>query len=266
MITRIISAIFGLILLFIIMFSNVLVFNIAVTLISIVAVYEMLKAYGFLKNKLFIIVGIISSGVFCLLNNNNNYVLLYTVLMFIFFAVYLVLNHEKYNSKDIFTVITINLIIPFVFSSVINIRGFKNGEFLIWLLFISSWITDTFAYFTGRFLGKHKLCEKISPKKTIEGSVGGVIGAIIGFIVYAYITGKINGFTYNYFNLVILSLTSSILSQFGDLFASSVKREYKIKDFGNIMPGHGGVLDRFDSFILTAPYLYIFINLFEIII
>ena len=123
------------------------------------------------------------------------------------------------------------------------------------MVFLGAWICDTFAYFTGVLIGKHKLIPEISPKKTIEGSIGGIIFTIIGFIVYGLIMNSFFEAQLSYVYLAILGLALSVVSQVGDLIASAIKRQYSIKDFGNIFPGHGGVLDRFDSVMLSAPVL-----------
>jgi phosphatidate cytidylyltransferase len=123
---------------------------------------------------------------------------------------------------------------------------------LIWLIFIVAWMTDTSAYFAGMLFGKTKLIPAVSPKKTVEGAVGGVIGAtILGMIYIYWVMGGISSLW-----LIPILMVGSALSQLGDLVASKIKRGLQIKDFGNIMPGHGGVLDRFDSILIVAPYVY----------
>ena len=192
-------------------------------------------------------------------------VMAYILVVAILYALYMLLNHEEFLSKDLFTALSVTLMIPFVFSTLGYIRLGAYGAYLVWLPFISAWLTDTFAYFGGFFFGKHKLCPKISPKKTVEGAISGIIGAVIGYIVYAGFLKNIWGYSVNILNFAVIALVTSILSQMGDLLASCIKREYGVKDFGNIMPGHGGVLDRFDSLILTAPCIYICLKIFTLI-
>ena len=127
--------------------------------------------------------------------------------------------------------------------------------------FIGAWVSDTFAYFTGRLLGRHKLAPAISPKKTVEGSIGGIVFAVAVFAAYGLILAS-RGFSPNYLALCLAGLFVSILSQIGDLALSLIKREYGVKDYGKLFPGHGGVLDRFDSVIATAPIILI-LSLFE---
>ena len=266
MVTRIISGAIGLVIFFVVMFSKNLVLTGAITVLSLIALYEVLKAYGYHKHIPFCISGVLSAVAFgCAEYIKPEYNLALIFILFFVYSLMMLFKHEEIESKDICTVFVLTLLIPFVFSSIANIKKMENGNIYVWLPFIAAWVTDTFAYFTGRFFGRHKLCEKISPKKTVEGAVGGLIGAVIGFVIFALSMEKSFGVNFNYINLVILAVTASILSQIGDLFASSIKRENNIKDFGNLMPGHGGVLDRFDSLLFSVPYILIFIKLFGII-
>ena len=139
------------------------------------------------------------------------------------------------------------------------------GKYIVWLIFISSWGSDTFAYLTGMLFGKHKLVPNLSPKKTVEGAIGGIIGSMLLGAIYTYIV--FNKLTDDiYMSSVRVSIgcgVGSIISMIGDLTASGIKRNYDVKDYGNIIPGHGGILDRFDSVIFTAPALYFILNLFR---
>ena len=133
-------------------------------------------------------------------------------------------------------------------------------------VFIGSWATDTCAYFAGYFFGKHKLAPVISPKKTVEGSIGGILGTLILMLTYSYIGAEVCDVRVNAVNVIILSLICGGVSQLGDLCASVIKREQGIKDYGHIMPGHGGVMDRFDSVLFAAPVVYYFIESLPIFI
>ena len=134
----------------------------------------------------------------------------------------------------------------------------QSGEYgmLVWLIFLTAFGTDIMAYFTGYFLGKNKLCPKISPKKTIEGSIGGVIGSVVLSVLFGYFF-----FERILIHCIIIGIIGGIVSQFGDLTASVFKRKMGIKDYGNLIPGHGGILDRFDSVLFTAPMVYYYIML-----
>ena len=143
------------------------------------------------------------------------------------------------------------------FSAMVLLRSLAGGEYLFLLPFVGSWVTDTFAYFTGRFLGRHKLAPVISPKKTVEGSIGGILFAVLAFVIFGLIV-RSAGLTPSYLALVLCGLAVSVVSQIGDLALSAIKREYGIKDYSRLFPGHGGVLDRFDSVIATAPLILFF--------
>ena len=139
----------------------------------------------------------------------------------------------------------------YLLSFVVMTERLENGKLLVWYIFITAFITDIFAYFTGYFFGKHKLCPKISPKKTIEGSVGGTLASIIACILYGnYVAGG------TVWTNLFIGLFGAIVAQAGDLTASAFKRKMGIKDYGNLIPGHGGILDRFDSVSFTAPFVY----------
>lgn len=141
-------------------------------------------------------------------------------------------------------------------SYIYRIRIMEKGIFIFILVFVCSWIADTFAYFTGVNLGKHKLVPHLSPKKSVEGAIGGILGATIVGVVYGLVLG-------NYYNerlwpaFAVICVLGSFISIFGDLAASAIKRNYDVKDYSNLIPGHGGILDRFDSMIFVAPVVYI---------
>ena len=151
-------------------------------------------------------------------------------------------------------------------SFIYRIRMLEDGAYLVWLIFFASWLCDTCAYFTGVTLGKHKAFPVLSPKKTWEGCVGGVLGSTVIALVFAIILGdKITCFGSPLISIPIIVFFCSILSIFGDLAASGIKREHEIKDYSNLIPGHGGIMDRFDSVIFISPvvyYLIIFLSEF----
>ncbi|MBQ7312059.1 MAG: CDP-archaeol synthase [Clostridia bacterium] len=143
------------------------------------------------------------------------------------------------------------------FTSIVFLRDI--GKYFYLLVFVGPWSSDTFAYICGRLFGKHKLIPEVSPKKTVEGAIGGVIFAGISYIVYALIIKNFfdSSVAPNYIVMMIAGMIVSVISQIGDLIASVIKRRFGIKDYGWVFPGHGGVLDRFDSVLMTAPVLYI---------
>ena len=179
-------------------------------------------------------------------------------MMFAFFLLMVcyVLNFPKFSSVQAITTFFCFVYAPLNMSFVYLLRLRPYGQYFAWIPFIA-WVCDTSAYFVGRALGKHKLVPKLSPKKTIEGAIGGIlgsmiVGAVFGIILY-------NKETHNFATIVVLLIITfigSIIAQLGDLLASGIKRDHNIKDYGHIIPGHGGIMDRFDSVIFVIPCIY----------
>ena len=161
----------------------------------------------------------------------------------------------KYNIKDIaITIFGICYIVIFLMYIPI-IRETQNGRITIWYVFINAWGTDVFAYLIGKKFGKHKF-SKISPNKSIEGCIAGIIGAVILSTAYTVICNTYLGMNFNYLYIILIAIVLSLVGQLGDFSASSIKRYTGIKDFSNLIPGHGGMLDRIDSVIFIAPFAY----------
>lgn len=180
------------------------------------------------------------------LSLNMNYLII--LCLFYFISVVIIGDLKKYNYKDAINIIIKVILVGLFFKGFVVVRNININD-VIYLFLISS-LTDTFALLSGKYFGKHKL-SLISPKKTIEGSIGGsLVGSVIASLVYWWISG----FSGNFFIILVISLGLSILGQVGDLFFSSIKRTHGIKDFSNLIPGHGGIFDRFDSvsFILLG--------------
>ena len=150
--------------------------------------------------------------------------------------------------------------IPLFLMFIPILRGIDKGQFLIWYIILSAWGTDVFAFVVGKTLGKHKFC-KISPNKTIEGCIGGILGSVIMNLVYTYIINAFFQTDISYFSIIIIAIVLSIISQLGDWAASAIKRYVEIKDFSNLIPGHGGILDRIDSVIFIAPFAFYLLRL-----
>ncbi|RQD67789.1 MAG: phosphatidate cytidylyltransferase [Tindallia sp. MSAO_Bac2] len=177
-----------------------------------------------------------------------------TVLLVIISLSFQVFHKNPHSIQDISFTLFAVVYVVFTISHLVLIDQLTTKN-LIWLVFIIAWSCDTFAYLTGLTIGKHKLCPSVSPKKTVEGAIGGVFGSVIGCVIFSWFIMP------NYIVLnAIMGFGGAILSQFGDLSASSVKRYFGIKDFGNLFPGHGGILDRFDSILFTAPYVFYYLQ------
>lgn len=167
------------------------------------------------------------------------------LLMFVY-----VFTFPKYHAEQImaamFGIIYVGVMLSFIYQT----RCLDGGAYHVWLIFISSWGCDTCAYWVGIMMGKHKMTPKLSPKKTKEGAVGGILGAALLGAIYGAVTG---GTVWAY---ALICAVGGMISMIGDLSASAIKRNQGIKDYGDLIPGHGGILDRFDSVIFTAPNIY----------
>ncbi|WP_055667823.1 phosphatidate cytidylyltransferase [Desnuesiella massiliensis] len=185
--------------------------------------------------------------------------LFYILMLLLFILLCIPVIDTKYNFIDIAVTFLGLLYVGVLFSFIPQLYTKDYGSLLIWIIFISSWLCDTTAYYTGRFFGKRKLCPKVSPKKTIEGSIGGLLGSAIACGLYGiFLTRYIpNIAIYHYF---IIGAICGVFCQFGDLFASSVKRFVGVKDYSNLIPGHGGILDRFDSILFASMVTYYYVT------
>lgn len=194
----------------------------------------------------------------------THYYIYITIVMMLALTI-LVIQYPKYSITDVALTLFPILYVSLLFSFIVLLRDVKDGHFWVWLIAISAWGCDTFAYFTGKTIGKHKLAPQLSPKKTIEGSIGGVLGAgVIGYL-YTMIFTHYNALVVKtqIIWVVIAVMLGALISQVGDLAASAIKRYFNQKDYGYILPGHGGILDRFDSFLFVAPVIYIIVILVQ---
>ena len=186
----------------------------------------------------------------------NYFAVLIMILVIVLMCVY-VFTYPKYSTEQIFTTFFGFFYVVVMLSFVYLIRMLPGGVFLVWLIFICSWGSDTSAYCVGLTIGKRKLAPVLSPKKSVEGAIGGVIGAALLSVLYGVAINHFAGAHVSVIHFGIVGAVGSGVSQIGDLAASAVKRSHGIKDFGKLIPGHGGVLDRFDSVIFTAPIIYL---------
>lgn len=171
-----------------------------------------------------------------------------------------ILTNMKTNVIDIAVTFFGICYIPLFIMFLPLINGLENGKIIVWYVLLASWGTDIFAYVAGRTIGKHKF-SKISPNKTIEGCIGGILGAVILILAYTYICNTYLSLNISYIYIGIIGIILSIVGQIGDFAASSIKRYAEIKDFSNLIPGHGGMLDRIDSVIFIAPFAYMLLRL-----
>ena len=165
----------------------------------------------------------------------------------------LLLSKGKLPYAHVATTFVAGILVPYLFTAIVRIFATEKGIYLIFIPFILAMVSDTGAYFAGRFFGKHKLAPVVSPNKTVEGVIGGVIATVLAMIIYCLIMQFGVGQQVNYLYAVIYGMAGAMAGVFGDLSFSAIKRQVGIKDYGNLIPGHGGILDRFDSMTLVAP-------------
>ena len=184
--------------------------------------------------------------------------------IFLYFLAAQLLLLKKHLSLDIgslFAAMYAGILIPFLLSALVRIYFGEDGKLYIAVPIVIAFVADGAALFSGMLWGKHKLAPQISPKKTVEGMLGGIVGAVLCTLLYCLIVQTFFDAQVHYFRSVIYALSGSLVSVVGDLCFSVVKRRTGIKDFGSLLPGHGGILDRFDSMVLTAPLIEILILL-----
>ena len=263
--TRIITgAVFVAVLIPVFIFSNTYLFNAVIALVSLTAAYEMLACFGLAQKWEISLPTYVITMIFPILARllaqgqiSLKWLILIGLMYTMFLLSAMVFTKGEITMENIALIFLATAYITVAFSSIVLIHDLPEyGEYMYLLIFIGAFITDTFAYFTGRFFGKHKLIEEISPNKTVEGSIGGIIFCSLAFVVYGIILVNWFGVTgYNLFALAIAGVVVSIVAQMGDLVCSAIKRNFGKKDFGSLFPGHGGVLDRFDSIMAIAPFL-----------
>lgn len=239
----------------------------ALGILSLVGVYELFRVWGMQKHPMAIVTYLATIGCYAMFIdypfNLGLQDIMPIITLLALLTVYVIRypkDHINQVAKSIFALIYVPVMMSFLYL----LREYEMGEWLIWLVLISSWGADTCAYCVGKLIGKHHFSE-LSPKKTIEGCVGGIVGAALIAFVYAWFVPEGLG---EYFILdvrimfPVVAAISALISQIGDLSASAIKRNYEVKDYGKIIPGHGGVLDRFDSVIFVAPFIYILLYAF----
>ena len=250
---RILSAIIGTVILVLIVSKGDIYLNTGVFLISIIGLREFYQAVEKKEYSPLYYIGYLSTFLIYLSSFYIQIDILFALMFSLISSLIIYLFSKNISLSDIGITILGILYVPFLFSYI----NLLEGSMYIWLIFIIPFGTDTFAYLGGKYFGKRKLWPEISPNKTIEGSIGGVLGSLLLTILFALYL-KLQSI----YLLAFLAIIVSMFSQIGDLVASKIKRTSGIKDYGKIMPGHGGVLDRFDSIILSTPLIYYYIIYF----
>ncbi len=255
------SVIVGLVVIVLILIQNVYLIGILLALIAIIAMDEYLKAISKVCKPIKWI-GYISCAIVAIINIIPQEYLLKFVLFIIPFILLIlfaqvIVTNMKTTFKDMaYTFFGIGYI-PFFIMFLSLINGIDNGKILIGYILVASWGTDVFAYLIGSKFGKHKF-SKVSPKKSIEGCIGGALGTVSIALIYTFILNTYFSYDYSYIYIGVLSAVLSLIGQLGDFSASSIKRYVDIKDYSNLLPGHGGMMDRIDSVLFIAPFAYMF--------
>ena len=232
--------------------------------ISLIGMSELYKVFGIEKKAPGIVGYIFAFGYYALIYMEEYlpgekytwFMLLFMAYLICQMAV-LVFSYPKYHTEQMlaafFGVFYVSVMLSYVYQT----RMLPGGAYIVWLIFLCSWGCDTCAYCVGVLIGKHKMAPVLSPKKSWEGAVGGVVGAALLTLIYCFVfQGSMGSTNRDIIMLCMICAIGAIISMIGDLTASAIKRNYDIKDYGKLIPGHGGILDRFDSVIFTAPIIY----------
>ena len=245
------------------------VLPVVVSGLAMIALHEVLWSTGFVKNPKISGLAIVLAGLipFWVFVGERMLPALVTLFLYVvlLFAVAMK-SHYTVTMEKMGGSFFLSIVIPYFLSTFIRIREMPDWRYYILMPFVVAWLSDAFALFAGMAFGKHKLAPELSPKKTVEGAVGGVAGSVAATLIYGFVMPACFGAAAVRYGLLILyALLGAVVAQFGDLAFSYIKRQYDIKDYGTIFPGHGGVLDRFDSVIFCAPLLEILIVYFPAI-
>lgn len=226
--------------------------------ISIVGMFELYRVFQFEKT---ILAGVAYLAAILYYINlalhfvDDEMILILGMLILLMFVY--VFSYPKYRAKQVMASFFGVFYVAVMLSYIYQIRTLDNGMYLAFLIFICSWGCDTCAYCVGKLIGRHKMSPKLSPKKSVEGGIGGVVGTALLAALYCFVFRNAMGIdAKNIAVIAVIAAVAGMISMVGDLTASAIKRNYDIKDYGHLIPGHGGILDRFDSMIITAPIIY----------
>ncbi len=226
-----------------------------ISLIGMMELYRILKIHKTLLGVLGYLAGI-SYYLILYFDLKEHFVMMFILFLLVLMICY-VLQFPKYNTEQVSIAFLGLFYVSVMLSYIYQVRILEDGAWIVWLIFIGAWGSDTCAYCVGMLIGKHKVTPKLSPKKSLEGCIGGVLGAaLIGFLYATAVRPYLTGISQPQLLFAVIGASSSVISQIGDLAASAIKRNHEIKDYGKLIPGHGGILDRFDSIIFTAPIVY----------
>lgn len=280
--TRVITAIVGLAVLAVVLaFFNTVLFDLVLAGICLLGMHEVFGAVGFGKKQWYLFAAAVPYTLLVMLSSSaavRALLLPASFLVVLFYNICLIASHSTLDFGKLAGYVYFSGVILFCFYSLIHLKRMLpfatfqyDAIYFILLILCFAWGGDTFAYFAGRAFGKHKLAPIVSPNKTVEGAIGGICGSmligVVATVIYGMLSGRYAAFTVevtvrHYLVVVGMGAIASVLGILGDLFASAVKRQVGIKDYGTIFPGHGGILDRFDSVMFIAPFVSIVVRYF----
>lgn len=229
----------------------------AILVISVIGLGELYKVVG-IHNKPIGYLGYLISIIFdtMILLQLEEYPMIFIIGFLMILMGFYVFSFPTYHTDQITLIFFGFFYVSVMLSYIYQVRMLNHGAILVWLIFIGAWGSDTCAYCVGILIGKHKMSPKLSPKKSIEGAIGGILGAALIGGIFATILKSFISISHPQIIFAIIGGCASVISQIGDLAASAIKRNHNIKDYSKLIPGHGGILDRFDSIIFTAPIVY----------
>lgn len=244
--------------------------NLIIALISILAISELIQALEITTQYALVFPSLLFAGMLFFVPpgfGTQAAYYIYTVLMFVALIRY----HSVISFHHLIVLYSMTLMIPTMLCSLLALREFdaSHGMFYVIIAIFSAWVSDTGAFAAGSLWGRHKLCPQISPKKTVEGVIGGVVLNVAAMLVFGYVFQVLfYGYQVNvsYLSLLLIGIGGAAMSVLGDLSFSLIKRNCHIKDFGELIPGHGGILDRFDSVIFVSPFVYLLVQAMPIVI
>ncbi len=240
-----------------------------VALVSAIATYELMSCVGIGQNRrilLYCMVVSFAIPFWCWFGSPSVLGAWVIFGLFLLLFVEAIFSNKTVDFSHISMAMFSALLMPYFLSAFVRLRVAENGEMLIILPLVVAFIADAAALFAGMLFGKHKLAPAISPKKTVEGAVGGFVGGLLGSVIYAVVAGMIWNIDTNIAAFAVYGAVGSLISMIGDLSFSLIKRQYGIKDYGNLLPGHGGILDRFDSVVFTAPLVELMVAILPAVI
>ena len=257
--TRIIAAaVLVPILLILVLIAPKIVAAIIFGIMLAIGAYELLYGTGLVRHSRLVLYSAVMAFAVCLwsyLDAIHAYLLILMLAFCVLLFSEMMMDHVRIGFETISMCFVGGFLVPYLLSSLVRILAMNTGRYFILLPFAVAFLSDAGAYFIGLRFGKHKLAPVVSPNKTIEGVFGGIAGAVIGMLIYALILDFACKFDVNYGVAVLYGLVGSLTGVFGDLCFSVIKRQTGIKDYGNLIPGHGGILDRFDSLMTVAPLM-----------